>query len=263
MDTVIEKQIMPVLFVSHGSPMLAVDNDKARDFKEWGSALPKPKAILVFSAHWEGDQLALGENKIHNELIYDFSGFPENLYKLQYPAPGSQWLAETVQEILRDKVNVPITRRGLDHGVWVPFLHLWPQSDIPVMQMSMPTNLSNSELYELGEQLAPLREQGVIIVTSGVITHNLREYFSHQHDNTPADWAKSFDDWVVNVLRQRDSSSLLNWETQAPDAIRNHPTAEHFRPLLIAAGASEMKNVFFPVEGFDGGILSNRSVQFD
>ena len=262
MNAVIKNQIMPVLFVSHGSPMLAVDTDQAGELINWGTNLPKPKAILVFSAHWEGNQLALGESGIHDKLIYDFYGFPDNLYELQYPAPGSQWLAETVQEIMSNKMQVPVTTRGLDHGVWVPFLHLWPRSDIPIVQMSMPSNLSNRELYELGEQLAPLREQGVMIVTSGVITHNLSEYFSQQYE-TPVDWVKSFDDWVKEVLLQRDISSLLNWETAAPNAIRNHPTPEHFRPLLIAAGASGMNTVHFPIEGFDAGVLSNRSVQFD
>ncbi len=262
MKTVIAKQIMPVLFVSHGSPMLAIDTNKGHDYRQWGSSLPRPKAILAFSAHWEGNRLALGETVTHNNLIYDFYGFPESLYKLQYPAPGSQWLVDRVQATLSDKSTLPVTTRGLDHGVWVPFLHLWPQADIPIVQMSMPYNLSNQELYELGEQLAPLREQGVLIVTSGVITHNLREYFSHPNDS-PVDWAKMFDEWVKDTLSQRDIPSLLDWETLAPNAAHIHPTPEHFRPLLIAAGASHMKNANFPIEGFDAGILSNRSVQFD
>lgn len=252
---------MPTLFVSHGSPLLAIDTIKGIDYARWGMALPRPKAILVFSAHWEGNQLVLGEASTHNDLIYDFSGFPEQLYHLKYPAPGSAWLIEQVQAILGDKATPRVTTRGLDHGVWIPFLHLWPEADIPIVQMSMPYNLSNQELYEFGQQLALLREQGVLIVGSGMITHNLAELNPH-YRGEPQAWAKIFDDWTKDILLQRDIHSLLNWEKLAPNAQRNHPTVEHFRPLLIAAGAADMQNIRFPIEGFDAGILSCRSVQF-
>jgi len=259
--TMIQDQTMPTLFVSHGSPTLALDAEKGNDYKQWSYMLPKPKAILVFSAHWESEQLAFGETTRHNELVYDFYGFPELLYKLEYPAPGSKWLVDQVQNLLDDKATLPVTKRGLDHGVWVPFLHLWPKADIPVLQMSIPKKMSNAELYELGEKLAPLREQGVLIVGSGSITHNLKTWFT-QHHEKPVEWAKAFDDWTKDILLSRNKESLLNWETQAPNAKQNHPTSEHFRPLLIIAGAANMQKVRFPIEGFDAGILSNRSVQF-
>lgn len=261
MSTDINHHNMPTLFVSHGSPMLALDADKGETYRQWGRCLSRPKAILVFSAHWEGNHLALGETGTHNKLVYDFGGFPDALYQLQYPAPSSTWLAEQVQSLLNDQTAIAITERGLDHGVWVPFLHLWPEADIPIVQMSMPYNLSNEELFKLGAQLAPLREQEVLIVGSGTITHNLGEWNPH-YRGEPLDWARVFDDWVKQKLLQADVSSLLNWQTQAPNAARNHPTPEHFRPLLIAAGASDMQNISFPIEGFEAGIFSNRSVQF-
>lgn len=262
MNIVPGDKTMPTLFVSHGSPMLAMDAGRGQQYKQWGQSLPKPKAILVFSAHWQSKQLSFGEDREHNTLVYDFYGFPEPLYRLQYTAPGSQWLVERVQNLLHDQTIGLDTKRGLDHGVWVPFLHLWPEADVPVMQMSMPDDVSNRELFGLGKRLAPLRDQGVLIVGSGMITHNLGEW-NPRYRGEPMAWAKSFDDWVTSTLVGRDVTRLLGWETTAPNALRNHPTPEHFRPLLIAAGAAGWQSVSFPIEGFDAGMLSNRSVQFD
>jgi len=256
-----QEQKMPTLFVNHGSPTLALDADKGHGYRQWSRRLPRPKAILVFSAHWESEQLAFGETSAHNKLVYDFHGFPEQLYNLEYPAPGSKGLVDNIQTLFGNKVALPVTKRGLDHGVWVPFLHLWPEADVPIVQMSIPKMMSNAELYELGEKLAPLRERGVLIVGSGTITHNLKAWFLQQYDK-PAEWAKAFDDWTKDILLSGKKESLLNWETQAPYAKQNHPTPEHFRPLLIIAGAANMQKVKFPIEGFDAGILSNRSVQF-
>lgn len=252
---------MPVLYVSHGSPLLAIDQVKADQYKQWGQALARPEAILVFSAHWENSDLMFGETQTHNALVYDFSGFPESLYHLQYPAPGSPWLAERVQALLADTMTIAVTNRGLDHGVWVPFLHLWPDADIPVLQMSMPANLSDRALYDLGSQLAPLRQQGVLIVGSGMLTHNLAEW-NPQYRGQPLGWAVEFDDWVKQTLLEHDQAALLDWQTRAPAAARNHPTPEHFRPLLIVAGAANRLDVSFPITGFDAGVFSTRSVQF-
>lgn len=262
MDKVIDNPTMPTIFISHGSPMLAFDVNKGNDYRQWGMALPKPKAMLIFSAHWETKELMFGEIGRHSELIYDFHGFPKPLYQLQYPAPGSEWLVEQVQAHLGDKVTIPVTTRGLDHGVWVPLLHLWPEADIPIVQMSMPYTSSNHELYELGKRLAPLRKQGVLIVGSGMITHNLGEW-NPRYRGEPMAWATTFDEWVKQRLLQRDVTGLLKWEALGANAARNHPTPEHFRPLLIAVGASDMQRIRFPIEGFDAGMLSNRSVQFD
>ena len=259
MNTETSKQLMPVLFVSHGSPILAVDAEKGEAYRQWAESLPKPEAILVFSAHWEGDRLAFGETGTHQDLIYDFYGFPDPLYDLQYPAPGSEALAKQVQNLLLEE-DVVLTNRGLDHGVWVPFIHMWPAADVPVLQMSMPSNLSNHDLVKLGDKLRSLREQGVLIICSGMVTHNLRAWNPH-YNGPPVDWAQRFDQWLKEALNKQDLDSLLAWE-QAPEALQNHPTAEHFRPILIAAGAAGLQHISFPLEGFDYGILSNRCVQF-
>lgn len=252
---------MPVLFVSHGSPMLAVDSEKGKELMAWGESLPKPKAILVFSAHWETKTLAFGETQDHHKLVYDFFGFPQALYDIQYAAPGAAELIEPVSHLLHDSYELLITDRGLDHGVWVPFLHMWPDADIPVLQMTMPYTLSNQDLYELGRKLSPLREQGVLITGNGTLTHNLQEW-NPRANGEPVGWAKEFDEWVKYVLLTNDIDALLNWEQEAPQAKRNHPTPEHFRPLLIAAGAAQNDGVSFPLEGFEYEIFSKRSVQF-
>jgi 4,5-DOPA dioxygenase extradiol len=250
---------MPDLFISHGSPMLAIDDKSGGDFRQWGASLPQPKAVLIFSAHWQPESLVFGESATHDALIYDFSGFPTPLYQIQYPAPGAPWLIESVQELLEPE-PISATKRGLDHGVWVPLLHLWPHADIAVLQMSMPHTLSNEALYNLGQRLAPLRESGVMIIGSGGITHNLREALPPKYTDTP-DWVSRFDDWVKHTLLQ-DKAQLLAWET-APYATRNHPTPEHFRPLLIAAGATDdSDSIDFPVTGFELGIISRQAVQF-
>jgi len=258
-NTETNNQLMPVLFVSHGSPLLAVDAEKGEAYRQWADSLPKPEAILIFSAHWEGDSLAMGETRNHEELIYDFYGFPDPLYDLQYPAPGSEDLSKQVQSLLVEE-NIAVTHRGLDHGVWVPFIHMWPEADVPVLQMSMPSSLTNQDLVQLGEKLRPLREQGVLIVCSGMVTHNLRAW-NPRYSGPTVDWAQRFDQWVKDTLNNQDLDGLLAWE-QAPEALQNHPTAEHFRPMLIAAGASGLQDTSFPIEGFDFGILSNRCVQF-
>jgi len=253
---------MPALFVSHGTPMLAIDAINGKYYKQWAGLIPEPKAILVFSAHWQSEQLTMGEIKTHDHLIYDFFGFPETLYRLQYNAPGSAWLAEEVQNVLGNKVALKKSNRGLDHGVWVPFLHMWPQANVPILQLSMPVNISNKALFELGKRLAPLREKDVLIVGSGMVTHNLQHWNSGNQGELVA-WAAAFDQWLKEILLSHDKAHLLDWQEQAPHAKQNHPTPEHFNPLLIVAGASDMSGVSFPIEGFEAGVFSRRTVQFD
>ena len=249
---------MPSLFVSHGNPMLALDAENGKDYRTWGKQLPKPKAILVFSAHWEEENLIFGETTNHDQLIYDFFGFPEALNKVQYPAPGAPWLINQVSELLNQ--NIQQSQRGLDHGVWVPLLHMWPKADIPILQMSLPTSYKNEDLIKLGKNLAPLREQGIMIIGAGTLTHNLREGLSGKHITTPH-WVTEFDEWVTNTLLN-NHDELLNWE-QAPYAKINHPTKEHFRPLLITVGASSTKDdITFPTAGYDMLVFSRLSVQF-
>ena len=249
----------PALFVSHGNPMLALDKEGARDYQAWGQTLGKPKAILIFSAHWEEEELMFGETSDHDTLVYDFYGFPEALYQIHYPAPGAPWLKNQISELLSEKI--PQSPRGLDHGVWVPFLHMWPNADIPILQMSLPSSYSEQQLMDLGNRLAPLRKHGVMIIGGGTLTHNLREGLSGKH-TTPPHWVVEFDQWVENTLTE-EPSKLIHWQHQAPYAKRNHPTNEHFRPLLIAAGAaSKEEKPTFPITGYDMHVFSKRSVAF-
>lgn len=255
-------QKLPTLFIGHGAPPLALDAEKGEDYQRLGHALPTPKAILVVSAHWETrEQIALGETSQHDELIYDFAGFQQELYELQYPAPGAPDLVDEVAKLLSPELEVMLTDRGLDHGVWVPFLHMWPEANIPLLQMSMPYSFSNQELFDLGKQLAPLREQNILIVTTGGVTHNLRE-INYRHRGEPVHWAAEFDQWLVDTLSTHDVQALLNWNLTAPHAMISHPSPEHFRPLLIAAGAAQGEEVSYPIEGFEYGSFSRRAVVF-
>ena len=255
-------QKLPSLFIGHGAPPLALDREKGEDYLRLGQTLPTPKAILVISAHWETrEQIALGETSRHDELVYDFAGFQRELYDLQYPAPGAPDLVDEVAKLLSPDHQVLLTDRGLDHGVWVPFLHMWPEANVPVLQMSMPYSFSNQQLFELGKQLAPLREQNVLIVTTGGITHNLRE-INFRHRGEPVQWAAEFDQWLVDTLNTHDVQALLNWNSEAPHAMINHPSPEHFRPVLIAAGAAQGEAVSYPIEGFEYGSFSRRAVMF-
>ena len=249
---------LPTLFVSHGNPIHVLDNTEMADYRAWGETLPKPKAILIFSAHWEEKDLVFGETSNHNTLVYDFFGFPDPLYQVQYPAPGAPWLQEHVSTLL--KRDIQQTTRGLDHGVWVPLFHMWPQANIPILQMSLPTSCSNQALIELGKQLSPLRDQGIMIVGAGTLTHNLKEGLSGKYISPP-NWVTEFDNWLASSLIN-DRKALLNWQAN-PHATRNHPTAEHFRPLLITLGAARKNEaVTFPILGYDMQVFSKRSVQF-
>lgn len=252
---------MPALFIAHSAPPLALDPVAGDDYKQLGNSLPHPKAILVFSAHWEGNQLAIGETSQHSSLIYDFGGFQPELHELQYPAPGAPWLAEKVRTILGEHHSLAVTDRGLDHGVWVPFIHLWPKADIPVLQMNMPHSMSDNALFALGHRLKPLRDDNILIVGSGGITHNLRAV-NPRHTGVPPSWAAEFDLWVENTLLRQDYDALIQWQSQAPRADMNHPTPEHFRPLVIIAGAGQQEPVSFPITGFEWGSMSRRAVQF-
>ena len=252
---------IPTLFISHGSPMLAIDRQTGEEFRQWGQSLLKPRAILAFSAHWETDQLTFGETTQHTDLIYDFSGFPAELYELQYPAPAAPQLIDTIEELLDSGKPLPRANRGLDHGIWVPFLHMWPQADVPILQMSMPHTFTNEQLFVLGKRLAPLRYQGIMVIGTGVITHNLREAFSKTYAEPPL-WTTSFDDWVRQAV-QKDRRQLIDWEKQAPYAKQNHPTPEHLRPLLIVAGAADDNDyIKIPITGFEMNLFSRTSMQF-
>ena len=252
-------QKLPVLFISHGNPMTVFDQTSAREYQDWRDSLPQARAMLIFSAHWESDSLLMGETVAHNTIIYDFYGFPQQLYELQYPAPAADFLVTPIRQLLG--YEVPVSNRGIDHGVWVPLLHMWPKADLPILQMSLPVAFDNRDLHNLGRQLAPLREQGVLIVGAGTLTHNLRDGLAHKYQSPP-EWARRFDAWVeTSLLNNREQ--LLIWERVAPNASMNHPSAEHFRPLLVALGAADDDDpVSFPITGYDFQVFSKRSVQF-
>jgi len=246
---------MPTGFLAHGSPLRALDAEKGADLRRWGSALPTPQAILVVSAHWERAPLTIGTVRGGAELVYDFGGFPRALYEMQYPAPGAPQLAEDLGGRLAD-LGAVREDRGLDHGVWVPLVHMFPDADVPVLQLSMPRSMGYDALFALGERLQPLRDEGVLILGSGNLTHNLREL---GQQTTPT-WAADFDAWAEDAIRRRDWDALQD-PGRAPGFTRSHPRDEHYRPMLVAAGAGPDDEVSFPVEGFELGSISRRSVQ--
>jgi 4,5-DOPA dioxygenase extradiol len=227
--------------------------------QRWGQALPTPRALLVVSAHWQRSPPALGTT-VSRPLLYDFAGFPGELSRLRYPAPGALELAAEVEALL-PVLHQP--ERPWDHGVWVPLLHLFPRAQVPLLQLSLPSQLSPRELVDTGRRLAPLRERGVLILGSGGMVHNLGQLDWSESATTPA-WALEFEAWVRARLGEFDLAALSDYRRQAPGAQWAHPSEEHFLPLLVAAGAAAPgpHQVRYPVEGFEYGSLSRLSVQF-
>jgi len=229
---------LPALFISHGAPTFALEPGEAgRALATLARSLPVPRAILVASPHWTTPALALTGN-LQPPTIHDFGGFPEPLYELRYAAPGAPDLAERTIGLLAeaglDARAEP--RRGLDHGAWVPLLHMYPDANIPVVQISMPAHRSPHYFHELGRALAPLRDEGVLIVGSGSITHNLYE-FTGRHEAT-APYVTAFTTWIADTLAADDVEALLDYRHRAPHATRAHPTDEHLLPLMFARGAA-------------------------
>ena len=230
---------LPALFVSHGAPTLPLEDSPARHFiAGLGAQLPRPKAILAISAHWETDRPAVSA-AAQPVTIHDFHGFPEALYRLRYPAPGTADLAHRVAGLLRDRgLTADIdASRGLDHGAWTPLLLMYPQAEVPVTQLSIQPHRDATHHWRLGEALRPLRDEGVLILASGSATHNLREYRGNKVDGEPAAWAQAFGEWLASTLEHGRTEDLLDYRSRAPEAVRNHPTDEHLLPLFVAAGA--------------------------
>ncbi len=248
---------MPVLFVAHGAPMLLEEPGWIAELGRWGAALPRPTAILIVSAHWESRPLTIGATTAR-PLIYDFSGFPEHYYRMTYASPGAPALAERVRGLLRGH-GITFTdapARGLDHGSYVPLMCMYPDASVPVLQISMPS-LDPAELVAMGRALAPLRDEGVLIVGSGFLTHNLRAMRS---GSTP-EWAAEFDAWTADVLARRDLDALLDYRARAPGVALAHPTHEHFAPVLVSVGAALDETPTFPIDGWWFGSFTRRSVQ--
>ena len=230
---------LPALFLSHGAPTLPLDvtHPTHAFLKKLGTELPTPRAILMVSAHWD-TQVPTLTASAHPETIHDFYGFPEELYAMRYPAPGS---AELVQETagLLQVADLPVQAdpaRGLDHGAWVPLLLMYPDAGIPVVQLSLQTGAGAEHHLKLGQALAPLRERGVLVIGSGGATHNLREFF-RPAPGQDASYVPRFTAWLKDVLERGDTQSLTGYRHLAPEAARAHPTEEHFFPVLVAAGA--------------------------
>lgn len=239
----------PALFVSHGSPMFAVEPGRLGPrLAELGSRLGEVRAILVVSPHWQTRDVRVSVSAAP-ATIHDFGGFPDVLYRLRYPAAGAPEFARKAGELLaRAGFLVDEEPRGLDHGAWVPLLHLRPHADIPVFQVSMPHDLDAEGAVHFGAALRPLRDEGVVIVGSGSLTHNLREFFRGARDGA---YAGQFAAWVREKVSERDMDALLDYRALAPHAERAHPTEEHFLPLLVAVGAGGYDE---PLEAIDGGV---------
>jgi 4,5-DOPA dioxygenase extradiol len=259
---------LPVAFVAHGAPMLALDAAKGAELRRWAEAMPRPRSILAISPHWQTRDATIGATT-QLPLLYDFTGFDRALYDVKYPYTPAPELATRVEELLAP--SAPVVRdasRKLDHGVWVPLLHMYPAADVPVVQLSLPRR-SPEELFALGKRLAPLHDEGTLILTSGNVTHNLRRVDFAGTGATPS-WARDFDAWVADVLARGDFDALLAFRVRAPGASVAHPTDEHFLPLMVAAGAASarFRRATFPVPDVEGELfeyasLSRRCIQLE
>lgn len=253
---------LPGLFISHGSPMLALNPEQVGPALErLGLNLPEPQAIIVMSAHWESQALEVS-TAVRPETWHDFRGFPEALYTIRYPAPGHPALAEHILHLLAEAgfAAHANSSRPRDHGVWMPLLHMYPNADIPVIEISLPMNLSAQDIYKIGQTLKPLREQQILLIGSGSITHNLRELsWDGSHADVPT-WASSFRNHVVNKLSHQDFDAVLDWQT-LPHVQRNHPTIEHFAPLFFAMGTGNTLSIVH--NSFSMGALGMDIYRFD
>jgi 4,5-DOPA dioxygenase extradiol len=254
---------LPALFVGHGNPMNALqENPWTRAWAALGAALPRPRAVLAISAHWFISAPAVTAMATPR-TIHDFGGFPRELFEVRYPAPGDAALAARVQQLLAP-LEVSADRAwGLDHGTWSVLRHVFPQADIPVVQLSIDETQPPAFHYELGRQLRPLRQEGILLMGSGDVVHNLHAYAWGRHLQEPYDWALRFEAHVRDSLVAGNHAPLVDYVSFGRDALLAVPTPEHYLPLLYVLGASTpAEPVSFPVEGMDGGSVSMLAVQF-
>ena len=253
---------LPAIFFGHGNPMNAIQQNKYT--KEWhriGQTIERPKAILCISAHWYIPQTSVTISS-PPQTIHDFGGFPPDLYQVQYPAPGSPELANNLQEILMPLEVLGSDNWGLDHGTWSVLCHVFPNADIPVVQLSIDETQPPSFHFELGKKLSPLREKGVLIIGSGNMVHNLHTYAWGRHNPEPYDWAVRFELQARELLNSGEFQPLIDYETLGRDALLSIPTPDHYLPLLyVIATKRSDEAISFPVEGVDGGSVSMVSVQ--
>lgn len=252
----------PAIFFGHGNPMNALyQNPYTRAWNALGKKLPKPKAILCISAHWYMPATAVTFD-LQPRTIHDFGGFPRELYQVQYPAAGNQELALTVQKILAP-LNVELNNDwGLDHGTWSVLCHVYPEAEIPVVQLSIDERKPAEFHFEIGTKLSSLREQGILIVGSGNIVHNLHTYAWGRHVPEPYDWAVRFENKARELMVAGNFKPLIDYESFGKDAILSIPTPDHYLPLLYVLGTWQQgESISFPVEGVDGGSISMLAVQ--
>jgi len=253
---------MPALFVGHGNPLNAIArNVYTEAWRTISTQIKRPKAVLMISAHWyiPGTAVTASQNP---RTIHDFGGFPPELYQVQYPAAGDPSLAHRVRELLSP---VPVTLDeawGLDHGAWSVMAHLYPAADIPIVQLSIDRTKPASYHFEIGKRLAPLREEGVLIMGSGNLVHNLRTFAWGKRSQAPYDWALRFETRARELIAAGDYKPLMHYETLGQDALLSVPSAEHYLPLLYVLGAGhDQEPVNFPVEGIEGGSISMLAVK--
>lgn len=252
---------MPSLYIGHGAPMLLDDPLWTSQLSAVAADLPRPTAILIVSAHWESQPVTLSNPLANSPLVYDFGGFAQKFYEMTYNSPDATALAAKVAALMPDNEPVRQSARGLDHGAWVPLKVLYPDADIPVLQMSMPTS-DPYRLLEIGKRLQPLRDEGVLIIGSGFMTHGLAYIRNWQADAPAPTWSSEFDAWAAEALAAGDIDTLANFATLAPGMPYAHPTVEHFTPLFITLGAAATPDAA-PQTLIDGYFLglSKRSIQ--
>jgi 4,5-DOPA dioxygenase extradiol len=254
---------LPAIFFGHGNPLNAIQRNLYTEGRTAiGKSIEKPKAVLCVSAHWYIPKTAVTAMP-QPRTIHDFGGFPRELYEVQYPAPGSAALAQRVQQLL---APIPVTmdqQWGLDHGTWSVLCNVFPQADVPVVQLSIDETQPPEFHYQLGQRLAPLRDEGVLVIGSGNLVHNLHTYAWGRTDVEPFDWAVRFESRARELIMSGDFPPLVDYESLGHDALLSVPTLDHYLPLLYVLGAAQPgDSVTFPVEGFDGGSVSMLAVKF-
>ena len=255
-------EAMPAVFFGHGNPMNALQqNDWTAAWANTGATLPHPRAVLCISAHWYLPA-TLTSDTTAPRTIHDFGGFPRELYQVQYPAPGDPELAKRISDLL-DLAPAQINNSwGLDHGTWSVFRHVYPEADVPIVQLSIDETQPPRFHFELGRRLSPLREEGVLIAGSGNMVHNLHTYAWGRHAPEPFDWAVRFETLAKDLLVAGDFEPLINYESLGRDAVMSIPTPDHYLPLLYVVGTAQKNDaVTFPVEGVDGGSVSMLAVR--
>jgi 4,5-DOPA dioxygenase extradiol len=256
------ENIFPAVFVSHGAPGMIIEDCPTRDFfRQLGKDIGRPKAIVSISAHWTTAEPRV---TMHPQppTLHDFSGFPEELYSLTYPAPGEPVLAKRILTLLNIHgiAGDQDLSRGFDHGTWAPLMLMYPEADIPVVQLSLQPGKGAKYHVELGRALRPLRDEGVLILASGSATHNLRDYFGRNIGSEPPVYVREFAEWLKRVISEGAADELLDYAQQGPYAIKNHPTPEHFLPLFAAMAGEKKGRILH--DAYTYGILSMMAISW-